>query len=138
MNDKWLKPNPEVSFLTPTSGLIPAMAEIPDEFKRGRNPFVELTSKWFFEGLDKALLEAKSGIDRRSALIHLSLALQDWGPQHEHKTAAVAYLMSLWFTIDPSGPNRVEREKKGLPPKKVQKKRKSPKVSRRFGSMNFG
>jgi hypothetical protein len=39
----------------------------------------------------------KEGIDRSVAMRHLKCIMSSWEPQHEHKTAGVAYLMSLWF-----------------------------------------
>ena len=39
----------------------------------------------------------KQGISLSLALRHLGACLSSWEPKHEHKTAGVAYLMSLWF-----------------------------------------
>jgi hypothetical protein len=78
-------------------GMMPAYAEIPKEFKDERTPFNDLQSEWFFRGLPKAALVAKPGIDRIKALAHLSAIQRSFEPSHEHKSAGVAYLMSLWF-----------------------------------------
>jgi len=79
--------------------LMPAYRDLPEEFTRGRSKYCDLVSTWFFKGLNKSALRAKPGIDTRKAFRHLGTILQDFTPSHEHKTAGVAYLMSLWFDI---------------------------------------
>jgi hypothetical protein len=39
----------------------------------------------------------KDGINRKDALLHAITVLTSFEPKHEHKIAAVAYLMFLWF-----------------------------------------
>lgn len=85
-------------FTGDTLAIMPPMKDIPDEFKRwSENPFVRLQSEWFFNGLKKWPLKVRSGIDQHAALAHLNAIQRSWEPKHEHKVAAVAYLMSLWF-----------------------------------------
>jgi hypothetical protein len=101
---KWSQPQP-VTVMDVAFGprdihqFLPAMSEIPDEFKRDQNPYVRLTSRWFFAGLERSKLRAKSGINERQALGHLQAVLGSFDPPHEQKEAGVAYLMSLWFDI---------------------------------------
>lgn len=79
---------------------LPPMSAIPDEFKRhGGNPWVELASRWFFSGLKQAP-RFKEGIDGKAAMRALSACLRSFEPKHEHKTAGVAYLLSLWCEPD--------------------------------------
>ena len=76
---------------------MPPYADIPAEFKK--HPGTEwnrLTSEWFFRGLQGTLVP-KDGIDAAVARRHLAAIMGSWDPKHEHKTAAVAYLMSQWF-----------------------------------------
>ncbi len=40
---------------------------------------------------------SKPGIDETDAKRHLKAVLGSFAPKHEHKEAACAYLMSLWF-----------------------------------------
>ncbi len=95
-----IQPQTDIDFCTDVVGkLMPPYAEIPADFKRSWNPYVRLSATWFFKGLDANVLKTKPGIDRRAALAHLSAIQGSWEPQHEHKEAAVAYLMSLWFDI---------------------------------------
>jgi hypothetical protein len=98
----WTKPvevdDVDVAFPASVQHLMPSWEEIPDEFKRHRgNVWAKLASKWFFEGLPGNVLVARPGIDRSTAIRHLKCVLGSYEPQHEHKEAAVAYLMSLWL-----------------------------------------
>jgi hypothetical protein len=80
--------------------LLPEYKDIPEEFHMctGTNPFLKLQSKWFFEGIKlEDFPPVKTGIDFKLAIRHLTAIQRSWEPQHEHKCAAVAYLMSLWF-----------------------------------------
>ena len=80
--------------------LMPKYEEIPAEFKdfNKENRWTKLQSKWFFEGLKKnEIPKTREGIDQNQALTHLQAIQASWEPKHEHKVAAVAYLMSLWF-----------------------------------------
>ena len=81
----------------------PPMTEIPDEFTDGsssllhRSKWERAASQWFYEGIKKTAFTAKEGIDAEKAFKHLGFVLGSWNLKHEHKMAAVAYLMSLWF-----------------------------------------
>ena len=77
--------------------LLPAYKDIPDDFKRGSNPWCRWQTKWFYKGLDK-FPPAKEGIDEKGAVRHLAAIQKSFEPAHEHKMAAVAYLGSLWLT----------------------------------------
>jgi hypothetical protein len=85
---------------------MPAMDDIPEEFSNWNRPnkWSDLQSKWFYEGLKGYTWVPKEGIDLDMALRHLSAIQRSFEPKHEHKAAAVAYLMSLWFD-DVKGPN---------------------------------
>ena len=78
------------------SSLLPAMSDIPNEFKQWTNPWVRLAARWFYSGLNGNFV-AKEGIDGRAALRHVGAILRSFEPQHEHKEAGCAYLLSLWF-----------------------------------------
>ncbi len=79
------------------SELLPAMSDIPEEFKSSSNKWAKLQSKWFFEGLTGYVFIVKDGINKDNALRHLQCIQGSWELKHEHKQAGVAYLMSLWF-----------------------------------------
>lgn len=81
--------------------LMPAWDDIPDEFKHHRfmgDHWTAIVGQWFFRGLsEKTQFVPKPGIDAKVALAHLRTIMGSYEPKHEHKEAAVAYLMSLWF-----------------------------------------
>lgn len=82
------------------SDLMPAMADIPEDFRRDRGnarEWVRFQQQWFFRGLKTVDIVAKPGIDRSAAIRHLAAIQGSYEPQHEHKEAAVAYLASLWL-----------------------------------------
>jgi hypothetical protein len=87
----------DIAFPATVRHLMPAMADIPKEFHRGNTDWNRLQSKWFFQGIDARIFQAKPGIDRNHAMGHLQAIQGSFEPKHEHKEAAVAYLMSLWF-----------------------------------------
>src|SRR5580704_11065350 len=92
-----------LAFPTAVEGtLLPAWADIPDEFRgdRGRsNPWCSVVMEWFNNGLNPVRFKAKDGIDSNDAWRHLGACLKSRQPKHEHKVAGVAYLMSQWFDM---------------------------------------
>lgn len=94
---------PDVMLAFPASvekELMPEYKEIPEEFRdlNRKTPWNDLFSKWFFEGLESdEIFIPKEGIDKMSALRHINAIMRSFQPKHEHKEAAVAYLLSLWF-----------------------------------------
>jgi hypothetical protein len=76
---------------------MPHYDDIPEEFKYGNNKWCHIQSEWFFNGIKGAVFTPKPGIERQLAIRHLAMIQQSFDPSHEHKAAAVAYLMSLWF-----------------------------------------
>ena len=79
--------------------LLPAMVDIPEEFKCHNRPteWNQLFSTLFFCGGSIAHLVAKPGIDKTNAIKHIRACMASWEPKHEHKEAGCAYLFSLWF-----------------------------------------
>jgi hypothetical protein len=116
--DQWAGPQ-DVSDLTlafPTSvdALMPdrafceqALRALPD---RGRK-WVEIQQRWFFHGLpEDTRFDPRKGIATPRALRHLGAIQGSFEPKHEHKEAAVAYLLSRWFT-DVRVPKRAKKRK---------------------------
>ena len=91
--------NLEMAFPATVLHLMPEWEAIPQEFKRfNSTKWNKLFNQWFYSGIDQgALPKAKEGIDRTKALRHIRTIMGSFEPKHEHKEAAVAYLMSLWF-----------------------------------------
>lgn len=81
--------------------LLPPYEEIPEDFRRERGESKKwhaIQSRWFFSGLPgNTEFKEKPGIDVNAALMHLGAIQGSFDPKHEHKQAAVAWLMSLWF-----------------------------------------
>lgn len=76
--------------------LMPTMEEIPEEFKKSNGPWQDFISMLFFKG--GKLPSIKEGIDAGKARRHLGACLGSFEPKHEHKTAACAWLASMWYT----------------------------------------
>ncbi len=57
----------------------------------------DLVSTWFFCGLKRFDGKPREGIDPKTALGHLAAIMRSWDPPHEHKEAAVAWLIDKWF-----------------------------------------
>lgn len=91
----------DVAFGGKAMQILPPYNAIPDEFKRGDNPWAKWAGDWFFEGLERYPV-ANEGIDLHLAMRNLGAAQRSFEPKHEHKQAGVAYLASLWFS-SPNG-----------------------------------
>lgn len=81
---------------------MPPREELPEPFNRymGDTIWHKVQSKWFYNGLneeDISFLVPKEGIDKEGAILQLTAIQRSWLPKHEHKVAAVAYLLSRWF-----------------------------------------
>lgn len=82
---------------------LPKMSEIPEQFQRRDNPYVEFVSSWFYGGRsadDIRKLKARDGVNRDAALAAVKAILASFDPKHEHKTAGAAYLLCEWFELD--------------------------------------
>ncbi len=79
--------------------LMPAYADIPNQYKGvvARSWGQKLASDWFFSGVKNMKLVPKEGINTTKALTHIYTIQSSWTPGHNHKSAAVAYLLELWF-----------------------------------------
>jgi hypothetical protein len=82
--------------------LLPPWEIIPEDFRDDRNDgrkWNRVVSAWFYKGLSKdTSFDVKEGIDPQIAFRHLKTVMGSFDPKHEHKTAGVAWLLSLWFT----------------------------------------
>jgi len=74
---------------------LPTKEEIPKDFWRGKTEWNRAISKLFFQG--GILPKVKQGIDSTKARRHLQTLLGSYEPEHEHKEAGAAWLMSLWY-----------------------------------------
>lgn len=79
---------------------IPRMNDLPTKFQDyHNNKFCKIASKLFFNGgsLKGHQLQAKKGVDIGKAVNALQSVLASFEPKHEHKMAAVGFLISEWF-----------------------------------------
>lgn len=77
--------------------LMPKYSDIPDEFKRTSNKWNLFFNQWFFRGINNFSLTPKKGVNAKKALRHISAIMHSFEPKHEHKEAAVAFLLNEWF-----------------------------------------
>jgi len=77
---------------------MPPMSEIPAEYRDRNNVWNSIASKWFFDGLPASTkFHGKKGVDEKAALRVIGATLGSFAPKHEHKEAAVAYMLASWF-----------------------------------------
>jgi|1185.fasta_scaffold07317_4 hypothetical protein len=88
----------DIAFPASVQRMMPAYDAIPEDYKRGSKPACRIASRWFFEGLPKATeFKPRTGVDVTQALAQLKCILGSFEPKHEHKKAAVAFLLDEWF-----------------------------------------
>lgn len=87
----------DISFPAKVSHLMPKYEDIPKEFKDGHTKWNDFFRDSFYCGISDLKLCPKAGIDPQKAIRHVRSVMGSFEPKHEHKEAAVAYLMSLWF-----------------------------------------
>jgi len=84
-------------------GIIPKYDEIPKEYKdmcpkdqkiAKMHKFMET---WFFCGVGNVKFIPKEGIDKDKAFRMVSCVIRSWEPSHEHKEAAVTYMLCEFF-----------------------------------------
>ena len=86
---------------------MPSYATLPEDFRRHNgNAYCEAISQWFFNGakgapngliINGVTFAAKPGVDANKALRAIKAVLGSYEPQHEHKEAACAFMLSEWF-----------------------------------------
>lgn len=87
----------ELVFPASAMKLMPAWDEIPAEFKISSNEWAQIASALIFGKLsEQAEFDVIDGIEPQMMGRHLQVIMGSYAPKHEHKEAAVAYLLSLW------------------------------------------
>jgi hypothetical protein len=77
---------------------MPEMEDIPVEFVEETTEWSKIAHAWFYDGLSpETEFHAKEGVDAQAAFRAASATLRSFAPKHEHKMAAVAYMLSQWF-----------------------------------------
>lgn len=107
LNDGYDLPHPvsdiQIAFPASLGELLPPWEIIPEDFKdlNDRTDWNRFVTKLFFFGWAKAAesftVYLHPDIDGDFAMRHLRVLLGSYEPKHEHKMAAVSWLMSRWF-----------------------------------------
>ena len=94
----------DIAFPARGDEFTPPWDEIPDEFKKGQTPEVNLFSDLFYGQPSSVTLEPREGVDREKAIRVLRVVMGTYGTKHEHKEAGWAYLVRQWFTLGTETP----------------------------------
>ena len=90
----------DVDMAFPARKVWPDYEVIPDKYKRRDHPYVELFSGVFFDGKSSLFRGVpREGIDPEKAWRHLVCVFGTYGIQHEHKEAAVCFLIDSFFRL---------------------------------------
>ena len=89
----------ELAFPANVKRLMPSWLDIPEEFRdySAHGKWNTTFSDMFYVGIKNIEIKPKDGIDPAVAWNHLRCIMRSYEPKHEHKEAACAYLMSIWF-----------------------------------------
>ena len=88
------------AFPADVSALMPKLDAIPEEFQSMNDHTVwnKFVSAWFFTGWPQdQYIYTRPDVDAEVAFRHLETIMRSFQPKHEHKQAAVAWLMSRWY-----------------------------------------
>jgi hypothetical protein len=86
-----------LAFPADVTNMMPKWEAIPDEFKRGSTMWNRFFNDMFHVGIKNVEMSPKTGIDPKLAFRHIKAISGSFQPKHEHKEAAVSYLLSQWF-----------------------------------------
>ena len=75
--------------------ILPFYEEIPQEFKSCYNEWNVIASQWFMKGIFPSTLKVKDTYNSVEVFCFLNEIQQNYSIGHEHKMAAIAYLMSI-------------------------------------------
>jgi hypothetical protein len=98
-----------MAFPADVMNLMPKYEDIPDEFKHGHTEWNKIFANWFYCGIVIHKTVPKEDVDAEKAIKHLKAIIGSYQPKHEHKEAAVSYLLSQWFDEFEWEPNKNER-----------------------------
>lgn len=87
----------ELAFPATVLHLMPKYEDIPEEFKATDTKWNRFFRHAFYFGVSKLEFRTKPGVDPEKAYRHVRTIMGSFEPKHEHKEAAVAFLLSQWF-----------------------------------------
>lgn len=93
----------DVEFAYSTDRLLPALEDIPEDFRLPRgNIYTQLASAIFFgKEMPDCRIELKEGVEPEKLKRCIRAHLQSWAPKHEHKIAGVGYMIGCAYTLHP-------------------------------------
>lgn len=88
----------ELAFPATALDWMPEWDAIPAEFKDGRTEWNKIALQWFRYGLPAEVeFYPYVGVDPEKAVRAIQATLGSYAPKHQHKEAAVAFMLSEWF-----------------------------------------
>lgn len=94
-SEPWEVTDLDLAFPANVRHLMPAHTAIGPRVEI--QPWTQLFADIFYFGVDNLELVCKPGIDKMKALRHIKTIMGSFEPKHEHKEAAVVWLMATWF-----------------------------------------
>lgn len=102
-------PIPEISDVMlafPADPPVPAQDEIPERYRVGIDlPVVTARALAVGQPPTDVEMRPRDGVDAGKAIRAIKAALGSFGLKHEHKVAAVAYMLDEWFSLNRSSSN---------------------------------
>lgn len=89
----------DLAFPVSVAALMPAYETIPEEYKRHNGTYDDLFGSWFFLGLKRFEPVLRDpAMDITACLGHIACVKGSFEPSHQHKEAAVRFLLDTWFS----------------------------------------
>lgn len=100
--EQWRTPRPvsDVTLAFPArviGSYMPTWEELPEQFQQRASGYESLASHVCFYAVELRPETLIEGIDANAASRHLCTVSRSFEPKHEHKEAALAFLLSLWL-----------------------------------------
>ncbi|RRJ54846.1 hypothetical protein EHV15_35320 [Paenibacillus oralis] len=101
MSGKWDTPqivtDTDIAFGGNIDNLLPPLSEIPKEFINDWTKWHQLADDLFYDRPLNITISDRAGIDVHAALRHIRAILNSFKPDHDHKIAGVAFLLSMFY-----------------------------------------
>jgi hypothetical protein len=101
MDGKWETPqivtDVDIAFGGNIDNLLPPLSEIPTEFTEGWTKWNQLAEDLLFDRPLTGTISDREGIDVYVAARHIRAILKSYKPDHDHKIAGAAFLLSKFY-----------------------------------------
>lgn len=90
----------DIAFPANVSHLMPAWKDLPEEYQDNwHHTSGNVAHRWFMRGLPVGTeFVPRDGVNVTQAMAQLKCILGSFEPKHEHKLAAVNFLLDEWFS----------------------------------------